>query len=104
MIRSIPSSRIAAASAGSMPGRRDDPLHRRDRRHPDERLTPELGVIGEQDDLRRGLDHGPLGVDLLERGVGQAALHRDAVHGDEGLVDVELVEGRRGEAPRWPRT
>ena len=58
---------------------------------------PNLESIREQDDLRRGRDHRALGVDLLEAGIGQAGLDRDAVRRQERLVDVDLAEGGGGQ-------
>ncbi len=58
---------------------------------------PNLERIREQDDLGRGRDHGSLGIDLLEAGIGQARLDRDAVGGQERLVDVDLPKGRRSQ-------
>ena len=84
---------ISASRTGSFRFLRGDdparPLHRAEREVPD---PAELGLVGEDDELARMVDHSPLGLDEEGLGVGQGALG-DAFDPHEGYGRVVVREG-----------
>lgn len=74
----------------------DEQIDHAERRDLDAHVRHEGGVVGDQDDLAGGADHGLLDGNLGDGVMGEAEIEGDAADHQEELVGAQLIERHFG--------